>query len=73
MACADLEISVPQVSGNVTVVPRKGNGREGLILVETSHNPASYVLDKPMTDLLSGVKYEGKIELNPYDLLILEE
>ncbi len=73
LACADLNISVPEASGKVTAIPRKGNGREGLILMETSNQPASYTLDAPMTDILTGAKYEGKIDLRPYDLLVLEK
>ena len=31
MACAEAGISIPEVTGTVTVVPRKGTNREGLI------------------------------------------
>lgn len=73
MACAEAGVSIPRVTGNLAVVPRKGAVREGLILAELAHAPASYVLEQPMTDLLTGKTYEGKIELNPYDLLVLEK
>ncbi len=73
MVCADADIQLPEVTGSVTVVPRSGNGREGLILLETAHQNASYVLTEPMTDILTGQKYQGKVALKPYDLLVLEK
>ena len=60
-------------STEVTTSRLLGNGREGLILVETAHKPASYVLDTPMHDVLTGEVYEGLIELPPYGMLILEK
>ena len=71
--CDEAGIALPQVSGELTVIPRSGNGREGLILVETAHKPASYVLDAPMRNVLTGEIYEGLIELPPYGMLILEK
>ena len=73
MVCAEAGIAVPTVTGSVTAVPRSGNGREGLILMETAHAPGSYRLDAPMRDLLTGKVYAGTVELAPYDLLILEK
>ena len=72
MVCADAGIPVPEMSGTVTVIPRSGNGRRGLILMEIGNAPASYRLEEPMTDLLTGKRYEGTVELKPYDLLVLE-
>ena len=72
MVCEDAGIVLPDMSGTLAVIPRKGETREGLILAETAHAPASYTLTEPMTDILTGKTYEGKVELAPYDLLILE-
>ena len=72
LVCKDAGIPVPETTGTVTAIPRKGETRRGLILVETGNAPGSYALDEPMTDLLTGKRYEGKVELKPYDLLVLE-
>ena len=72
LVCKDAGIQVPEVSGTVTAIPRKGENRRGLILVETGNAPGSYMLEEPMTDLLTGTRYEGRVELKPYDLLVLE-
>lgn len=72
LVCKDAGIQVPEVSGTVTAIPRRGENRRGLILVETGNAPGSYVLEEPMTDLLTGTRYEGRVELKPYDLLVLE-
>ena len=72
MVCADAGVPVPEMSGTVTVVPRVGENRRGLILVEVANKPAADELEEPMTDLLTGNTYEHTVELKPYDLLILE-
>lgn len=72
LACAEAGLTVPHVTGTVTVVPRSGESRDGLILLETAGASATYQLDKPRKDLLTGVEYAGTVHLNPYDLLILE-
>jgi beta-galactosidase GanA len=72
MVCAEAGIEVPEVTGTVTVIPRSGENRQGLILMETACAPASYRLPEPMTDLLTGTTYAGTVELKPYDLMILE-
>lgn len=72
MVCGEAGVPVPETTGTVTVVPRVGESRRGLILVETGNVPGSYTLEEPMTDLLTGKRYEGAVELKPYDLLVLE-
>jgi beta-galactosidase GanA len=71
--CEENGIKVPKASGSVCAIPRKGKGRRGIILIETAHQPASYELSEPMTDILTGIDYQGIVELKPYDVLILEE
>ena len=58
--------------GNVTVVPRKGEAGEGLAVIEHRGEPGSVTLDEPMTDLITGKTYEGRVELKPFDVLILK-
>jgi len=69
---ADAGIKMPKVTGALTVIEREGNARQGLILMEVCHKSATYTLDRPMTDILTGKAYSGEITLNPYDILILE-
>lgn len=69
---ADAGIALPDISGDVTVIERRGKNRQGLILMEICHKSATYTLDKPMRDILTGKTYSGEITLNPYDILILE-
>ena len=59
--------------GNVTVVPRQGEAGEGLAVVEHRGEPASITLDESMTDLITGHTFEGKVELKPFDVLILKK
>ena len=72
MVCAEAGIPVPEMSGTVTVVPRAGESRRGLILMETGNAPARFMLEEPMADLLTGKTYVNTVELKPYDLMILE-
>ncbi len=58
--------------GNLMVIPRSGNGKEGLILLEYTGSPAAYEIKDRMTDLLTGKVYEaGRIELQPFDVMVL--
>lgn len=72
MVCAEAGVPMPEMSGTLAAIPRAGENRRGLILVELGNAPASYALEEPMTDLLTGNAYENTVELKPYDLLILE-
>ena len=72
LVCAEAGVPVPKMSGTLAVIPRAGENRRGLILMEIGNGPASYELEEPMTDLLTGNTYENTVELKPYDLLILE-
>ena len=58
--------------GQLLVVPRKGEDVSGLILVEYAGEPASYTLEKPMYDMVSGKTVSGEIRLGAYDILVLE-
>ena len=53
--------------------PRKGTTRSGLILVEYAGEPASYILDHPMEDVLAGETVQGTLELEPFAVRVLED
>ena len=52
--------------------PREGEAGRGMILVEYGAKPATVNLPEPMTDLLTGRALCGKVELQPYDVLVLK-
>ena len=54
------------------VVPREGGERKGLILAEYANKGGRYILEKKMTDILSGRTVEGEIFVKPYEVLVLE-
>lgn len=61
------------VEGQVLVSPRKGDAGEGVILVEYAGQNGAYNLDGGATDILTGKKHIGRIELKPYDILVLKK
>ena len=62
-----------KVEGKLTVVPRKGDGRDGLVLCELGYENASVELDRPMTDILTGKSYPaGRLCVEPYGVYVLE-
>lgn len=72
-ACGLSDVALPCVEGEIMVSPREGDAKRGMILVEYAAKPAAITLDKPMTDLISGKTLKGRVELQPYDVLVLEE
>lgn len=58
--------------GELTVVPREGNERRGLILVEYAGGDASYTLPVPMKRVDNGETLVGEIRIPPYGILVLE-
>ncbi len=70
---ADAGIDLPEISGGVAAVPRQGKDTKGLILAEYKNKGGAYTLAKPMKDILTEKTYEGKTELKPYEMLLLEE
>ena len=63
----------PEVDGGGVVAPGGGEAGRGVMLVEYENRPAAITLEKPMTELITGAKYEGRVELKPYDVLVLKE
>ena len=73
MACELAGIACDTVEGQVLVSPRKGEAGEGVILVEYAGQKGAYRLAGEATDVLTGKTYTGRIELDPYDILVLKK
>jgi beta-galactosidase len=65
-------VPVVQSSENLLAVPRKGKTQEGIIAVEFENRPATLKIDRPAEDLLTGKKYKGKVEVEPYGVVVLQ-
>ena len=72
IAAGNAGVALNEPEGSVLGTPRQGNGMSGLILLEYAGSPAAYTLPSPMTDILTGEKLEGRIELKPYDVKVLK-
>ena len=72
-ACEAAGIACGNGGESYIVVPREGDDRRGRILVELAGTGGVYTLEKPMTDILTGSVLSGKVELAPYQVLVLEE
>ena len=70
--CADAGIAIPQVDGEVMIAPREGEAGKGYIMVEYGAKPAVVALPTPMTDLITGKTLSGKVEIEPYGVLVLK-
>ena len=73
LASADAGVSGYEISGTLIVSPRAGEAGEGLIVAECNNAAGSIVLKEEMTDIITGNKYSGKVELSPYDVLVLKK
>jgi beta-galactosidase len=60
---------VVNASDNVLVVPRSGEAGSGLIAVELDNKPAWIELPRAGTDLITGSKLSGKINVGEYGVL----
>jgi beta-galactosidase GanA len=58
---------------NVLIVPRSGEGGEGLIALELHNQPATITLPGPMTDLLTGQRHQGEVAVRPYGVMVLKK
>ena len=54
-----------------TAMPRAGAAGRGVILVEYGAKEAACVLPEPMTDVLTGRAFSGRVVLKPYEVLVL--
>lgn len=57
---------------NMLVVPREGKSGRGLMVVELQNRPGTLTLPGESRDLLTGQVLSGKIEVRPYQVLVLE-
>lgn len=73
LASADAGVCGYELSGNLVVSPRSGSAGEGLMVAECGNGSGYIILKEEMTDIITGEKYSGKVELKPYDLLILKK
>jgi beta-galactosidase GanA len=71
-ALNDAGVENGKAEGELMVIPRKGDEISGLILVEYAGKPAAYTLDKPMKCAKTGAVAEGKIDIEPYGIVILQ-
>lgn len=66
-------VKLPEITGELAVVPRSGTAGSGMILAETGNRPASVKLEQTMTDLLTGKTYApGVLQVSPYAVLVLK-
>ncbi|MBM4144482.1 MAG: hypothetical protein FJ225_12970, partial [Lentisphaerae bacterium] len=63
---------VAEASPNVLAVPRAGKAGKGMVVIEHEHKPGSLTLPRPMTDLLTGKRHTGVVELAPYSVMVLK-
>lgn len=62
---------VAKASANVLVIPRSGSAGSAWGVMEIEAKLGELTLPHPMTDVLTGTRYEGIIELAPYQVLLL--
>ena len=73
MISADAKIDRLKTEGELFAAKRAGAAGEGLMVAECGGKTASIELEHEMTDLLTGKIYQGRVELEPYELLILKK
>jgi beta-galactosidase GanA len=66
-------LPVAKASENVLVVPRTGEGQDGMIVMEIEHKPGHIVLPNKMMDILTGKEHTGMLELEPYTVMVLKK
>ncbi|MBQ8398060.1 MAG: beta-galactosidase [Clostridia bacterium] len=73
-ACGLAGVACGAIEGEIMVSPRRGDGREGVVLVEHSgKNPAAYKFDGRLRNVVTGEVVEGSVELEPYGIAVLEK
>jgi len=74
IALEDSGVKTYGISGDVVVIPREGNGQRGIIICEIANEKGSIVLDKTMTDILTGKEYPaGRADIEPYGIYVFAE
>ena len=62
-----------KTEGSIAVVPRKGEEKEGLFLLENGGKEGYCNIECEMTDVLTGEKVGPELNFKPYDMYILEK
>ena len=65
--------TVSGASSNLVAVPRTGKTAKGMVVVEIENRPGTLTLDTPATDLLTGKRVNGTIEIPPYGVMVLKQ
>ena len=63
---------IAEASENVILTQRCGT-ENGIIAVETENKKGYIVLDGKYTDLISGKTFSEKVEIQPYEVLVLKK
>ena len=71
LALSDAGAQTYRVSGEMQIIPRTGEGGDGLVLCETGYKPASVRIDLPMTDLLTGECFRDTVPVEPYGVRVM--
>jgi beta-galactosidase GanA len=72
LAVPDGTVGRTDCSAGVVAAPRSGPGGRGMAAVEVDGAPGYLTLPEPMTDLLTGRSLSGKVELEPYGVLVAQ-
>ena len=62
-----------EASSNVLVVPRKGNGMEGAVVIELKNEPGKIELPCSYKDLLTGQSLKGELDVPGYTVMVLQK
>ena len=73
MAARDAGVEMIEHEGELAIAPREGEGVSGLVVLECMGAEGSITLPEPMTDLITGKTYSGKVDIEPYDVLVLQK
>ena len=71
-ALEDAGIEGARTEGTLVVIPRKGDLQKGMIVIEVANETGEIALENKMTDILTGVQYEGCMKVEPYSVYVLE-
>lgn len=63
---------IAKADGNIILTERSGE-QSGIIAVETENTKGYIYLDAEYTDVITGRKLSGKIEVQPYEVLVLRK
>jgi beta-galactosidase len=65
-------VSVVDADPNLVCVPREGVAGRGLVAVEVENRPAMLCLPSPGTELLSGRRVDGALEIPAYGVVVVQ-